>query len=111
MGVETGRGAEADVSWGTALAGSRSFRADVGRRRAPALRITEARGPAACMRRDALFRRSLLAADVISIVTAFVLTVGLSSRSLQLTMITMTCLPALLFWAKRNGLSDRDEPL
>src|SRR5256886_10668036 len=111
MSVETGRGADADAPWGAALAGSRSFREDVGRRRAPALRITEARGPAACMRRDALFRRSLLAADVIAIVTAFVLTVGLSSRSLQLTWITMTCLPVLLFWAKLNGLYDRDETL
>jgi exopolysaccharide biosynthesis polyprenyl glycosylphosphotransferase len=111
MSVETGRGAEADAPWGAALAGSRSFRADVGRRRAPALRITEARGPAACMRRDALFRRSLLAADLIAIVTAFVLTVGLSSRSLQLTWITMACLPVLLFWAKLNGLYDRDETL
>src|SRR5438067_1672302 len=111
MSVETGRGAEADVPWGTALAGSRSFRLDVGRRRPSALRITEARGPAACLRRDALFRRSLLAADILAIVTAFVLTIGLSSRSLQLTWISMACLPALLFWAKLNGLYDRAESL
>src|SRR5205085_433850 len=36
---------------------------------------------------------------------------GLSSRSLQLTWISMACLPALLFWAKLNGLYDRDESL
>src|SRR2546423_2888380 len=111
VSVETGRGAEADVPWGAALAGSRSFRLDAGRRRPSALRITEARGPAACLRRDALFRRSLLAADILAIVTAFILTVGLSSRSLQLTWISMACLPALLFWAKLNGLYDRDESL
>src|SRR5436190_6607902 len=111
MSVETGRGADADVPWGASLPGSRSFRLDAGRRRPSALRITEARGPAACLRRDALFRRSLLAADVIAIVTAFVLTVGLSSRALQLTWISMACLPGLLFWAKLNGLYDRDESL
>jgi exopolysaccharide biosynthesis polyprenyl glycosylphosphotransferase len=63
------------------------------------------------MRRDALFRRSLLAADVVAIVAAFLLTVGLSSRSLQLTWISMACLPLLLLWAKLNGLYDRDETL
>ena len=67
MSVETGRGAEADVPWGTALAGSRSFRLDAGRRRPSALRITEARGPAACLRRDALFR---LVTGHLSLVTA-----------------------------------------
>jgi exopolysaccharide biosynthesis polyprenyl glycosylphosphotransferase len=63
------------------------------------------------MLRDAVFRRSLLAADAVAIVTAFVLTVGLSSRSLQLTWISIAVLPGLLFWAKLNGLYDRDETL
>jgi exopolysaccharide biosynthesis polyprenyl glycosylphosphotransferase len=111
VGVETGRGAEADVPWGAALAGSRSFRVDASRRRVGALRITEARGPAASMRRDALFRRSLLAADVVSIVVALALTVGLSSRGLHLTWASLACVPLLLFWAKLNGLYDRDETL
>src|SRR3989442_534512 len=100
MSVETGRGAEADVPWGAALAGSRSLRVEAGRRRGPALRITEARGPAASMRRDALFRRALLAADFIAIVVALTLTVGLSSRALQLTWGSFLCVPLLLFWAK-----------
>jgi exopolysaccharide biosynthesis polyprenyl glycosylphosphotransferase len=111
VGVETGRGAEADVPWGAALAGSRSLRVDAGTRRVPALRITEARGPAASMRRDALFRRSLLAADVVSIVVALTLTVGLSSRALHLTWGAIACVPLLLIWAKLNGLYDRDETL
>ena len=38
--------------------------------------ITETRGPAASMRRDALFRRALLMADVVAVTGAFVLTVG-----------------------------------
>jgi exopolysaccharide biosynthesis polyprenyl glycosylphosphotransferase len=63
------------------------------------------------MRRDALFRRSLLAADVSAIVIALSLTVGLSSRGLQLTWGSAICVPLLLFWAKLNGLYDRDETL
>jgi exopolysaccharide biosynthesis polyprenyl glycosylphosphotransferase len=111
VSVETGRGAEADVPWGASLAGSRGYAADAGRRRASALRITEARGPAASRRRDALFRRSLLAADVCAIVVALSLTVGLSSRALQLTWGAIACVPLLLLWAKLNGLYDRDETL
>jgi exopolysaccharide biosynthesis polyprenyl glycosylphosphotransferase len=111
MSVETGRGAEADAPWGAPLAGSRSFRVEVGARRVPALRITEARGPAACMRRDAIFRRSLLAADVAALVLALTLTVGLSARSLGLTWVSIACVPLLLVWAKLNGLYDRDESL
>jgi exopolysaccharide biosynthesis polyprenyl glycosylphosphotransferase len=111
VSVETGRGAEADVPWGAALAGSRSLRLDAGKRRVTALRITEARGPAASMRRDALFRRSLLAADVTSIVVTLTLTVGLSSRGLHLTWGAIACVPLLLVWAKLNGLYDRDETL
>jgi exopolysaccharide biosynthesis polyprenyl glycosylphosphotransferase len=111
MSVETGRGADADVPWGTPLAGSRRLALDAPRRRVPALRITEVRGPAASRRRDALFRRALLAADVVAIVTALSLTVGLSSRALQLTWGSIALVPLLLFWAKLNGLYDRDESL
>src|SRR4029077_4894407 len=105
------RGADDDVPWGPALAGARSVRLDAGKRRGTALRITEALGAAASMRRDALFRRSLLAADVISIVVALSLTVGLSSRGLRLTWGAIACGPLLLIWAKLNGLYDRDETL
>lgn len=67
--------------------------------------------PAAVMRREWLFRRALLAADVLAIVLAFVLTVELSSRSLQLTWMSVAGLPILLVGAKMLGLYDRDEVL
>jgi exopolysaccharide biosynthesis polyprenyl glycosylphosphotransferase len=63
------------------------------------------------MRRDALFRRALLAADALAIVGAFLLTVALSSRSLQLTWLSLLGLPLLLVGAKVFGLYDRDEML
>jgi exopolysaccharide biosynthesis polyprenyl glycosylphosphotransferase len=73
--------------------------------------ITETRGPAASMLRDAIFRRLLLVADVVAIVGAFALTVGLSQRSLQLTWAFVAGLPILLVCAKLFGLYDRDETL
>jgi exopolysaccharide biosynthesis polyprenyl glycosylphosphotransferase len=66
-------------------------------------------GPAASMRRDAIFRRMLLLADILAIVGAFVLTIELSSRSLQLTWASLAALPILLLGAKLFGLYDRDE--
>jgi exopolysaccharide biosynthesis polyprenyl glycosylphosphotransferase len=63
------------------------------------------------MRRDALFRRMLLVADVVAIVGAFVLTVALSHRSLQLTWAGIAGVPILLVCAKLTGLYDRDETL
>jgi exopolysaccharide biosynthesis polyprenyl glycosylphosphotransferase len=76
-----------------------------------AQQILEARGPAASLRRDALFRRTLVLADVVAIVGAFVLTVELSSRSLQLSWAGAVALPILLVCAKLFGLYDRDEAL
>jgi exopolysaccharide biosynthesis polyprenyl glycosylphosphotransferase len=63
------------------------------------------------MRRDALFRRMLLGADVVAILAAFTLTVELSSRSLQLTWAFIAGIPILLVGAKLGGLYDRDETL
>jgi exopolysaccharide biosynthesis polyprenyl glycosylphosphotransferase len=80
-------------------------------RRVLASQITEARGPAASLRRDVLFKRLLLLADVASVLGAFLLTVELSSRSLQLTWIGVVCVPVLLIHAKLLGLYDRDEAL
>jgi exopolysaccharide biosynthesis polyprenyl glycosylphosphotransferase len=95
--------------------GTRIARGPLGTRRResgqPPGQIMEARGPAASLRRDALFRRILLVADVIAIVLAFVLTVELSSRSLQLTWAGAVALPILLVCAKLFGLYDRDEAL
>ncbi len=67
--------------------------------------------PTAVLRREWLFRRALLVADVLAIVLAFVLTVELSSRSLQLTWMSIVGLPILLVAAKMLGLYDRDEAL
>ena len=107
-------GGETDVQrvrWGSGQTGFRGFVGLGARRRATPLQITEARGPAASMRRDALFRRTLLIADTVAIVGAFVLTVVLSSRSLQLTWAGILGVPILLIGAKMLGLYDRDETL
>jgi exopolysaccharide biosynthesis polyprenyl glycosylphosphotransferase len=117
MSVETGSGTKQGLPLGSALAGSRGLLGLVGRRGLAARRgglvsgISEVRGPAACMRRDALFRRMLLVADVVAIVGAFVLTVELSRRSLQLTWAAAAGVPILLVCAKLTGLYDRDETL
>jgi exopolysaccharide biosynthesis polyprenyl glycosylphosphotransferase len=81
------------------------------RRRQTPQQITEARGPAASLRRDALFRRMLLMADVIAIAGTFLVVTQLSSRPLQLTWLSIVCLPLLLIGAKLFGLYDRDETL
>ncbi len=98
-----------------AQGGARVARGPLGTRRrlaaSSATQIMEARGPAASLRRDALFRRTLVLADITAIVGAFALTVGLSSRSLQLTWASIAALPILLVCAKLLGLYDRDETL
>src|SRR5271154_370920 len=81
------------------------------RRRPTPQQITEARGPAASMRRDALFRRMLLMADIVAIAGTFLLITQLSPRSLQLTWLSILGLPLLLIGAKLFGLYDRDETL
>ena len=63
------------------------------------------------MRRDAVFRRMLLVADVVAVVGAFLLTVELSRRSVQLTWAAVTEVPILVVCAKLTGLYDRDEML
>jgi exopolysaccharide biosynthesis polyprenyl glycosylphosphotransferase len=63
------------------------------------------------MRRDAVFRRLLLVADVFAIISAFVLTVEVSSRSLMLTWSGIAAVPVLVVCAKLTGLYDRDETL
>jgi len=80
-------------------------------RRSSARQVSDTQHPAATMRREWLFRRALLAADALAIVLAFVLTVELSSRSLQLTWMSIVGLPILLVTAKMLGLYDRDQTL
>jgi len=81
------------------------------RRRPSAQQITEARGPAASLRRDALFRRMLLLADAVAIAGTFLLVTQLSPESLQLRWLSLLGLPLLLLGAKLAGLYDRDETL
>src|SRR6059058_2429186 len=70
------------------------------RRLALAPGISEARGPAACLRRDALFRRALLLADLLAVAGAFVLTIELSHRSVALTWYALAALPIVVVCSK-----------
>ncbi len=65
----------------------------------------------ATRRREALFRRGLVAADALAIFGAFALTIGLSSRSIELTRASILGLPILVAGAKISGLYDRDDAL
>jgi exopolysaccharide biosynthesis polyprenyl glycosylphosphotransferase len=108
MSVDTGGNAETGVGWGRPLPVTRG---KLGRRRLLTTGIAEVRGPAACMHRDSVFRRLLVTADVLAIVSAFVLTVELSRRSLQLTWAVLAAVPIMVVCAKLTGLYDRDETL
>jgi len=108
MSVETGGGPDTGAGWARPVAAPWGL---LGRRRGLTAGISEVRGPAACMRRDAIFRRLLVVGDVIAIVTAFVLTVELSRRSLALTWAGIAAVPILVICAKLTGLYDRDETL
>jgi exopolysaccharide biosynthesis polyprenyl glycosylphosphotransferase len=104
-------GTDTRLGRGSASAAARGFVGLGIRRRQTPQQIIEARGPAASMRRDALFRRMLLMADVVAIAGTFLLVTQLSSRSLQLTWLSIVGLPLLLLGAKLFGLYDRDETL
>jgi exopolysaccharide biosynthesis polyprenyl glycosylphosphotransferase len=81
----------------------------LGRRLGGTVPILETRGPAASMLRDALFRRMLLAGDVLAIVGAFGLAIGLSGGRLHLAQVCLAGLPLVVLGAKVFGLYDRDE--
>jgi exopolysaccharide biosynthesis polyprenyl glycosylphosphotransferase len=108
VSVETGSEAEKGLPQ---LGAPRGFLGLSALRGGLASGLSEARGPAACMRRDTLFRRMLLAADVLALCAAFALTVALSRRSLQLTWAGIAAVPILVLCAKLTGLYDRDETL
>ena len=113
MGRETAGkvGTQTRLDRASAPSGARGF-VGLGIRRRPTLqRITETRGPAASLQRDALFRRMLLAADIVAIAGVFLLVTQLSPRPLQLTWLSIVGLPLLLVGAKLFGLYDRDETL
>ena len=104
-------GTQIRVRRGPASSGVRSLVGLEIRRNPASQQITEARGLAASLRRDAIFRRFLLAADIIAIAGAFLLVTRLSPRPLQLTWLSVVGLPLLLLGAKLFGLYDRDETL
>ena len=71
----------------------------------------ELRGSDVGLRRDMLFRRTLLLADILAVVGAFLLTTLISSQPLRLTWISLLGVPVLIAGAKIFGLYDRDETL
>jgi exopolysaccharide biosynthesis polyprenyl glycosylphosphotransferase len=73
--------------------------------------IASARGPAASKRRDSIFRRMLFAADALATLSAFVLTMALSSGPMPITVASAIGLLMLLTCAKLYGLYDRDDTL
>jgi exopolysaccharide biosynthesis polyprenyl glycosylphosphotransferase len=94
-----------------AIDGRRFIGPGIGRRQSVEKVVEISTRPDATMRREWLFRRALLAADVVAIVLAFVLTAELSSRSPRLTWMSVVGVPILLAVAKMLGLYDRDEAL
>jgi len=111
MSVETGSPTEADAPWVAPLAAQRGLLRLAPRRRVLVPGIPEVRGPAASMRRDSLFRRSLALSDVLALVGAFVLTLLLTPHQLRIGWATVFEAPILLIAAKMTGLYDRDETL
>lgn len=113
MGVETESGVGAGLpAWsGTPLSGRTAVEGLVVKRRTARRELAVPRGAAASLRRDALFRRALLVADVAAIVGAFLLTMALSGRSLHLVWGVAASVPVVLAGAKITGLYDRDEAL
>src|SRR5690242_11069812 len=114
-GVETGSGTEAVLHWARPL-GLRRERAGAACGGLGGLLWgagSDARCPTVSLRRDTLFRPFLLAADVLAILSALVLTVELSSSKvpLQLTWESLIGVPLLLIGAKLLGLYDRDATL
>ena len=70
------------------------------------------RGPAVCVRRDSIFRRALLGADVLAAVCALVLTFTLTKGTVdRVALEGLAAVPLLLVAAKLAGLYDRDEML
>ena len=112
MSVETGSRSDAGVPWAAPpLVQPKGFRVLGARRRVLIPGISEVRGPAASMRRDALFRRMLACADIVALAGAFFLTFQLARRPLGVTWAALAEIPILLVAAKITGLYDRDETL
>ncbi len=73
--------------------------------------LAEVRGPAVSLRRDSLFRRSLVLADLFTLGAGFALVSVLFARSPRFMATALVVAPILLLGAKVSGLYDRDEAL
>ena len=93
------------------LLAPRGFRGLGTLRRVVAPHITEPAGPAASLRRDRLFRRTLATADLFALACAVLLTVELLPGSLRLSWGIAGALLGVLAVAKLFGLYDRDDAL
>ena len=113
MSVETGKRSDGELQWRAPLGLTGARVATRAPGRLASRPFADSRGPTVSLRRDALFRRALLGADVVAILGALVLTVALSSRKvpLHLTWESLVGVPLLLIGAKLLGLYDRDETL
>lgn len=70
------------------------------------------RGPGVCIRRDSIFRRALLGADVLAIICALFLASALTGGAVgRVALECLVAVPLLLIAAKLAGLYDRDEML
>lgn len=118
MGVETESGTRTGLpAWGAAPLRPVQSLEELAVRHPPIgrsiarRRAARPRGVAASMRRDALFRRTLVVADLVAIAGSFLLTVALSGRELHLMWAALATVPVVLAGAKITGLYDRDEAL
>jgi exopolysaccharide biosynthesis polyprenyl glycosylphosphotransferase len=112
--VTTGNATDLGGSWSQAPACERppaGTHRPVGSRSRSGVHLHELRGSTVGLSRDALFRRMLLLADILAVVSAFLLTTFISSRPVQLTWISLAGVPILVAGAKIFGLYDRDEML
>ncbi len=80
-------------------------------RSAARIEASKPRGSGVALRREGLFRRTLLVSDVLAIVGAFLLTTLISSRPLEFTWLSVLGVPILIVGTKIFGLYDRDEML
>ena len=71
--------------------------------------ILETTGPAASLRRDAIFRRTLVIGDLVAIVIAFALAIEISGEGQHLVQVCLAGLPLVVLGSKVFGLYDRDE--
>jgi exopolysaccharide biosynthesis polyprenyl glycosylphosphotransferase len=83
----------------------------MGERRAFGLEMAEAKAPLARRRRESLFRRLLLSADLLAMLAALGLAVAVVPRELRLDWDSALALPLIVMAAKLSGLYDRDDAL